>query len=479
MLKKLLAILYFVPLVEYLHAQDANYWSADFGVAGYFTPGSVVAYNGDSGVLFYNPALLAYSKKNATSISATVYNHNSIKISDAVGEGLHLKSKKVSIIPQMVSSTLSYKGITVGYALTHTPLMNFKGTLEKDGELNVLNDSYSAGNENFLGQYSLRNSTTETGALLSVGFKLSSKIAFGLTGEANIRNMQFNQNYHIRAIYNIPNDFGLPPFANVEEDYTVEYYHVGLRFKAGLAYEPGKGHHLGLMISTPLIRLAGRGTIIADNVATNVLMAPPPTDTINFLAHTYQKKLKAKFKAPVSIAAGYTYDFSKKTQIAFSAEYFASIKEYNIITPRNEIFIRSDAFDEVLTPALIKLKEARKAVINVGIGFSHQLNKDVKGFVSLRTDPSFYDKDIYKDEDGYTGNTSSWDQYHAQIGANLKKRKFNLRVGMLLTYGSTKKHQQFLDFETASDENLLIGEPGLVKARHFAAGIIFSYVRNL
>lgn len=479
MVKKLLSLFFLALVITAVKAQDAHYWSSNYGVGGFFTPGAVVAYNGDSGVLFYNPALLAYSKKNSASISGTIYNYNSIKINDAIGKGSNLKSTGATIIPQMVSSTLSYAGITLGYALTHTPVMDFKATQERDGRFNVLNDGYSSGHENFLGQYSLKNFTTETGALLSVGFRLSPKLAFGITAEGNVRTKEFDQNYHIRAIFNVPNDLGLPPFANVEEEYRVEYYHVGIKFKAGLAYEPGAGHHFGLLISSPLLRVAGKGTITADDVASNVLIAPPPTDTINFLAHAYQKKLKAKFKAPVSIAAGYTYDYSSKGQIALSAEYFANIKEYNIITPRNEIFVRSDALSDVLTPTTIKFKDARKAVVNFGIGFSHQLKKDVQGYVSLRTDHSYRDKGLFKDDDGYTGNTSDWNQYHTQIGANIKKRKFNLRVGALLTYGSTKSYQQYINLDTSLDENLLVGDPGLVKATHFSAGILFSYIHNL
>jgi hypothetical protein len=41
------------------HAQDANYWTSNYGVGGYLNPGATIANNGDSGVLFYNPALLA------------------------------------------------------------------------------------------------------------------------------------------------------------------------------------------------------------------------------------------------------------------------------------------------------------------------------------------------------------------------------------------------------------------------------------
>ena len=55
-----------------VNAQDANYWTTGYNPGGFLTPGAVIAHNRDSGVLFYNPALLAYERKNSASISGDV-----------------------------------------------------------------------------------------------------------------------------------------------------------------------------------------------------------------------------------------------------------------------------------------------------------------------------------------------------------------------------------------------------------------------
>ncbi len=80
MLRLTLSLFCLFVCIEFLSAQDANYWSADYGPAGFFTPGAVIANNNDSGVLFYNPALLGLSHKSATTLSGTVYHYESIKI---------------------------------------------------------------------------------------------------------------------------------------------------------------------------------------------------------------------------------------------------------------------------------------------------------------------------------------------------------------------------------------------------------------
>ncbi len=71
--------------------QDANYWSAAFNPAGILTPGSAVASTGDSGVLYFNPALLAYNTKNSATISGSVYQFNSLKIKNGAGDGFNLQ----------------------------------------------------------------------------------------------------------------------------------------------------------------------------------------------------------------------------------------------------------------------------------------------------------------------------------------------------------------------------------------------------
>lgn len=90
-------------------AQDAHYWSSSYGPAGFLSPGATIANNRDSGVFFYNPALLAYSHKSTASISGTIYQYQRTKIKNGAGTDLNLISSGGSIIPLMVSNTISLK----------------------------------------------------------------------------------------------------------------------------------------------------------------------------------------------------------------------------------------------------------------------------------------------------------------------------------------------------------------------------------
>jgi hypothetical protein len=124
-----------------LRAQDANYWSSSYNPSGFLTLGAVIAFNRDSGVMFLNPALLAYSTKNTASINASIYQYGRINVKNGAGTGLDLKSTSASIIPQMISATISLKGkhpFTLGYALTHNPVITYRANQQRDATLNVL-----------------------------------------------------------------------------------------------------------------------------------------------------------------------------------------------------------------------------------------------------------------------------------------------------------------------------------------------------
>jgi hypothetical protein len=460
-------------------AQDSHYWSQEYGPAGFLTPGAAVALTRDSGVLYFNPALLAHNTKNSASISGSVYSLNSLKIKNGAGDGHSLNSTNVSIIPVVATGVIAFKGskrFSIGYAIIHNPIINFNSTQQRDERFNVLDDSYSPGNEAFVGQYNIENSVTETSGLLSAGFKVSDKFSLGFSGQGLFHNQHYNEGYSARALYNTGNSSQLPPIANSELLYKVSHYNAGINFKLGLAYDESR-HHLGLTVTSPLVKLKGNGEILTDYVITDLRIAP--TDTLNLLASTRQTKLKENWKMPLSIAAGYAYDLDRG-QIYFSSEYFMHVNDYNIITPRNDYFIRSDADDsKEFTSAFVKFKDARQAVVNFGLGVSYLLTPDVTGYVSARTDFTYVNKSRYKDDDGYTSNTSNYNIYHGQIGANFKKRKFNLRTGLLLTYGHTTNYDQPINLTNPNESNFLLGNSHATPASYFAVGLMFAYIHNL
>lgn len=462
-------------------AQDAHYWSNNYGPGVFLTPGSVIANNRDSGVLFYNPALLTLSNKDRiaiSTISANIYQLESIKIADGAGTGKHLRSRSVRIVPQMLSGSISLgkkAPVVVAYALINAPGLRFQSTQRRDDHINVLDDAYSPGPEYYVGDYVIDNRVSETTALLATGFKLSPGLSAGFSMEAQVHQQHFNVSSNSRALANRDIDSSSLPIVGAESYYLANYVHLGLRFKAGLAYSAGR-HHFGLMVSSPLVRLWGSGSIVNDLTLNNIPLAGDFTD---LLANSRQEKLKARWKMPLSIAAGYTYDYGRG-QLYFATEYFLRVKDYDVLTPRNEAFVRPDTGENrKQTYELLRLQDARSSVINFAAGISYNIKPSVTAYCAIRTDMSYADRHAVDDFTGYAAYTAYWNNYHLSLGANFKRKKFNFRTGFLFAYGRTGSYPQQVNFDNPTDDNLLQGNPVNTAAHRFSAGFMLSYIHNL
>ena len=299
-------------------------------------------------------------------------------------------------------------------------------------------------------------------------------MAIGFSLEGNLRSQDYLVDYKSRALINTATDTVFPPIVSVQEYYHNDNYQVGLRLKAGLSYDLSDRTHLGLVITSPLLKITASGNILSDLEITNLLLG---TSVVNLLANTQQEDLSSQWKTPFSIAVGISQDF-QKGQFYVVAEYFGKLEEYNVVTPRKSAFIRPDTTTD-LAPSLLKLKDVRRAIANVGMGFSYELDKSMTGYISLRTDFCYADEDLFSNEQGFKVNTTQWNNYHLQTGVNMRKKRFNLRSGLLLTHGRTSNFQQPINFEDPNELNLLQGTVSKTEARHFTIGLLVSYILNL
>ena len=458
-------------------SQDANYWSSAYGPGGFFVPGATIAKNGDSGVLFYNPALLAYNTKNSSNISGSVYNFNLLKIKNGTGEGLDLRHEYTNIMPVIASNTIYLKlkkPITFAYAILYTPVFQFNTSQRRDEQINVLSDTYSPGKEFYIGQYVHSNTINETSAIFSLGKSINKKLAIGFSGMFTTRRQFFSHNITARALIN-DNSTLFQKLVTVSEYYVVNSRNYHLQFKAGLSYSFNEKNHLGLMVTLPNLKVFGKSDILAEYAINNLRIN---NTEIFLLGSTRQTKLTSTYKRPLSIAAGYTHYYNGG-EIYFASEFFNRVKSYSIVQPRDEAFIRPDTGTvKEFSASEISLKDAGKSIMNFSFGISFPLKNEVKGFFSARTDFTYAGKALLGNNNGFSASSVNYDLYHFQAGANIKKRKFNLKAGLLVSYGRNKALEQLVNFDDPSENNFLEGNKDYTPASKFTIGLMLAYVHN-
>lgn len=458
-------------------AQDANYWSSAYGPGGFFVPGATIAQNGDSGVLFYNPALLGYNKKNASNISGSVYNYNLLKITNGAGQGLDLRHQFTNIMPVIASNTIYLKlkkPISIAYAVLYTPVFQFNASQRRDEQVNVLSDSYSPGKEFYIGQYVHSNTINETSGIFSIGKQFNKKLSIGFTGIFHKRRQSFVHNITARALIN-DNSTLFQKLVTVSEYYVANSLTVDLQLKAGLSYSFNSNNHLGVLLTLPSIHLHGKSDLLAEYAINNLRIS---NTEIFLLGSTRQSKLNSVWKRPLSIALGYTHNY-KGGEIYFATELFNKVNPYSIIQPRDEAFIRPDTgTTKLFSASEISFQDAAKSLVNFSAGLSFPLKNEVKGFASIRTDFSYAGRELLQNNNGFSASSANYDLFHFQGGTNIKKRKFNLKVGVLLTYGRNSKHEQMVNFDNPFESNFLEGSKENVRATKFSTGLMLAYVHN-
>lgn len=466
-------------VIHHTQAQDAHYWQSGFSPGGFLMPGAVIANNRDSGVFFYNPALLALNPKSGISISANIYQYEHLNMKAGIGAHNPLKSTRLRIVPQIVSGSIALKKkktIAIGYALIHNAVLGYQATQRQDKKMDVLDNSYSPGQEFYVGQYAAHNHINQTIAVLSAGVKLNERLAVGISAEGQVRSQDYFEDYRSRALINDGNDIGLPPLTSVSTAYQVVYTHIGMRFKGGLSYEAGK-HHFGLLVSSPLISLKGFATLTSDIAVANLHLVNN-TPSLNLLANDRQTQLPVKYHLPFSIAGAYKLDYGRG-QLYLAAEYFHKVNSYNIITPRAESFIRPDTGSaNSFTKDLLRFRDEHRSLTNFALGISYYVNSHLTAMASFRTDFTYSVKEP-ENYDGHLPYVVTWDNYHCQLGGNFRRKKANLRAGILLSYGSTNKYKQPVNFDNPNEANLMLGDPTYGKASFFSTGLLLSYIHNL
>ncbi|HEX8676379.1 MAG TPA: hypothetical protein VF700_04115 [Segetibacter sp.] len=155
------------------------------------------------------------------------------------------------------------------------------------------------------------------------------------------------------------------------------------------------------------------------------------------------------------------------------------MKQYNLVQPRNEKFIRPDTGNvSGFTSQLLRLKDEHNPIINFALATIFPIKDKLTGYFSLRTNFNYLANGLFTNVEGYRANIGIWDMYHMQIGANFKKRKFNMRAGILLSYGSAGDYMQDVNFDNPNENNYLVGDRHATRATEVSAGLMFAYIYN-
>ncbi len=451
-----------------IHAQDSHYWTQQFGTRSALMSGAVVAGSDDNSMVYYNPGALGFLEDGDISINANLYQIENIRIENAIGQQADFKSNQIGNVPLLFSGMLSRQESKwkIGYGIMSPVAFQFKGTARLDELYDVVDDeSESPGPEEFIGELTKNVKTTEILGALGFSRKLNDRISIGFSNFLIFRNENFARNF---LVYFFLND-GNNTLVSGTEIVNIKYFNVRYQLKLGGAWKLSDDWEIGATIATPSINLFGNGSV-AENLSLNNTKLFT-ADRRDFLASDRQEKLKSRFKSPAAFSVGINKHFTKST-LAFTAQYFLGLKEYDIIEPEANPFIRpTDLYTVFTTEKFLTITSVTKPVLNVAVGYEYRINEELTMNLSVRTDNSNFDAE----DRNSTTTISDWDLYHLTGGINIERERSSLTIGLIGSFGLNNNYLQDGSLENP-DENLLLGGSlQLTESRYTAIGVLLGY----
>ncbi|RPD41511.1 outer membrane protein transport protein [Chitinophaga barathri] len=470
-MKALGLLLILLLMVSHLPAQDTHYWTQAFGTRSALLGGAVVGGTNDNTTLYYNPAALAFIDTASVSINANLYQVENIKIKNALGQRADFKSSNIATIPLLVTGMFETKNprLKIGYGFVSPVNFDFKATARFDGFQQIVDDSESPGDEEFIGQQSISTSVHEVAAAIAIGYKLNPKFAIGITNLFTVRTANYTKATLSRFFLNNA-DRQLVTATFLQ---NFNYYHVRYAAKIAAAYKT-KRFDAGLTVTTPGLGFMGKGTVAADLTGTAIKYNGRRQD---LTANDRQEKLKTKYLSPYAVSGGLNVHF-RRSLLAFAIQYNGQEGIYDIMQAKPAAFVRpADLYPSLGSDNFLRVKTAAESVLNIAVGYEHSLNERISLLFSLRNNQSYYDEALAK-EKGIKPDLTSWNIYHLVGGCIIRKNRSSISLGLQLSVGNDPYKEQDGNYSKIAEENFLQGATTITQARYSAIGFLLGYNYN-
>jgi hypothetical protein len=426
-LSRQLAVLALLFTAAGVHAQDAHYWTLQFGPRSSLLGGAVIGSVSDISATYYNPGALGPAENLPFAVSTDVLELTTTTLEDGGGQGVDLGTTTSGLRPSMVAGTIK-RGLFGGGTLAYSVLTRVRGTQDLLGEIRISGSDIppDVQLDDIAAQAKLTGEFSDMWAGLSYGHRLGAHFGLGVTWYGAYRN-QWRRRENIRQAI----EFDGTGSIDVNGAYG-KYSTIRTLAKVGgyVAAGPITG---GVTLTTPSLHIGGSGQL-SQNIGIF------GTDTTALASNT-QTGLDATYKSPLSIGAGLGVRIGG-TQVHASAEWYDAIEPYLIM--QGEPFIGQEPEVPSQQAPVHELSD----VLNWGIAIEQTFSPKLSGYVSFYTDQSGFADEI--EEAKLSINPIDISTITIGTDFTVKSARFTLGVG----YGwGSKVDQELTDVLRERDDD--------------------------
>ena len=392
-------------------AQDAHYWTQQFGPRASLLSGAVIGSIADISGTFYNPGSLALAKTLPFALSTDVYEVEKIRLEDGAGAGVDPSTTRSGVRPSLLAGTITRK--LAGGVLAYSALSRMQTGSDVNAELVLSGEEIppELDLEDVVGIARIDGEFSDFWAGLTYSHTIGPNFGLGLTWYGAHRTQRRRREGIEEAIATDGS-----PFVNIDMA-GGNYSALRTLAKVGGYFRSGPVS-AGLTVTTPSLHITGSGEF-------GVNSATFSSDTTALVA-TVQTDLSAKYKSPLSVGFGLGWQIGK-ARLQASGEWFDTIDPYVVM--QGEEFISQEP-EEVVSFDVV---QAMDQVLNWGVGLEYAFKEKVVGYGSFASDYNGLTDDVERAD----LSLGSVDLYSAFLGANFVVKDARLTVGAGYGCGSS------------------------------------------
>ena len=391
-------------------AQNAHWWTNQYGNRARLLGGAVIGSASDLSAVYYNPGALALVEQPEALLTGYVFDLESLAIKGLFAPENKISSTRLGAVAGLIAGEIRLKFLgrtRLAYSFLTRHLFEYR----LGGSAQVLGEEVGLPEITELaGSVRLEERLSEYWGGLTWALPVHERVGVGLTLFGGNRNQRGRFSSDLVAVAG--QQAGLA--VNLR-DYS--YDHWRLLLKLGVRVTLTDSWTGGLTVTTPSLRLFGGGSVAYNSTAV--------AGGLSQAAVSFQEDIPSSYRNPLSIGAGAAYTGERWT-LHLAAEWFEGL---DLIVLDAEPF-EAQTTGEIIDP---NVNHRLDPILNVGVGASRQWNEWLSGYANFHTD-------FGGAESGRNSQTTTalWDLYSFGAGAIFAVDRSEFTLGVVYSLGSNE-----------------------------------------
>jgi hypothetical protein len=385
-------------------AQDAHYWTQQYGSRESLLGGAVIGSVDGLPSVYYNPARLGAGDAGSFALSTHVLGWETLTVEDGVRPGVDLSSSRTGLEPSLIAGRLPWGGENGSWAYS----LLTRRSVDSDVGTTAVADDLVSGGLRAAASLRLENRVRDYWGGITWSSKLSSGFAIGVSGFVAHASADRRSEVIVEGLDSAGDG------VIIVDAGGYEFSHFRALAKLGASYGIGS-LDLGATLTTPSVGIWGSG-----DIGRNVGVAG--AGSADRLDVAVRQGLDTEYRSPLSAGLGAAWSLGA-TRVHASFEWFDGIDSYRVAESAP-----IGAPDELVDLEVI---HAAGEVFNWGVGIEHRFTDGFEGFGSFITDKSSASGD-----ESAVG-TARWSMDVVTAGARVDTPWMKVTLGLGLAYGNT------------------------------------------